>query len=628
MKNLWKCLFCSGNSAADEETEIEFREASTLPIHIFFGSETGTASTFANILKQEAENEGLNAQIVDLENFHPDSFLQVRLGFFMVATRGEGDPTDNAIKFTEWLTSPERSKNTLKKLKFTIFGLGNREYDIFCGQGKRVNEQLEKLGAERIFPYGEGDANANMEEDFNTWKKNIWGVFKRRFNIIDSPFKNQMRMANQPPPYLIKIEKSQNMDAHTISANRDGKKYDFHAKQYLASSSCKVTSLKELRQNPSEGSTLHIEIDCGTLAYRTAQNLHVFPENCPEKVKKIANLLKVDLDDSITLSQIEENSQLPFPSPISVKTYLTKFCDFSGLIRKKQLQEIAKFCKDEKLRSHLVFLTTDEGQSEFNEKIYTQMKGLLDIIVEYEIAMPFENLILMSSVIQPRIYTIASSSKKFPNSIHLCLTLHALTSLDGQTQHGLSSSFFSRLYNDQLQGRELPKINISVKDSTFLLPTEPQIPIIMVAAGSGIAPFKGFLEEQTYFTEKNPTNKFGQMVLFFGCRKKDSDYLYKETFEKYCQTKLLDDFHVAFSREKDKKCYVQDMVERNGELVMNLLFKQKGTLYVCGSGHMGKDLTRVLSQLVSTFFKISLEEGTNKIKELESNKTIIKEVWS
>jgi len=120
------------------------------PIHIFFGSQTGTASNFAKILGEEAEKEGFEPKVVDLIDFDPQSFVEkTRLCVFLMATHGEGDPTDNAKKFAEWIGNEEMDKNILKNLKFTVFGLGNKQYQFYNAQGKRTNQHLERLGGER-----------------------------------------------------------------------------------------------------------------------------------------------------------------------------------------------------------------------------------------------------------------------------------------------------------------------------------------------------------------------------------------------------------------------------------------------------------------------------------------------
>lgn len=200
----------------------------------------------------------------------------------------------------------------------------------------------------RVYKYGEGDDNENLEDDFNTWKEGIWEELKK-FAQVSAPngeeaangTKSASKSASGGLPFTLRVDNSlKEIDLENYDHKNDPKDYDFQAKQYLASSLVNFTCIRELRQRTDDGSTLHVEIDCASagLSYKTAQNLAVYPENSGSLVHKAADLLNLNLDDVFDLEQnLDGNAKgkfkYPIPSPLSVRTYLTKFCDLQSALR-------------------------------------------------------------------------------------------------------------------------------------------------------------------------------------------------------------------------------------------------------------------------------------------------------
>ncbi|CAM9678735.1 unnamed protein product, partial [Hapterophycus canaliculatus] len=145
-------------------------------ITIYFGSQTGTAECFAQIVAAEGVGHGFKTTVVDLEDFHEKELASVEKAVFIMATYGDGDPTDNANAFYNWVANKEGdlSSEHLKKLNYTVFGLGNTQYEHFNLAGRTIYQDLQKLGAQRMFEYGEGDDDDQLEEDFEAWKENMW----------------------------------------------------------------------------------------------------------------------------------------------------------------------------------------------------------------------------------------------------------------------------------------------------------------------------------------------------------------------------------------------------------------------------------------------------------------------
>lgn len=191
-----------------------------------------------------------------------------------------------------------------------------------------------------MYKYGEGDDDGTLEDDFNEWKTDLWEELKK---VVDVSFVTGGTQPNENKhalPFVLTITKEKEIDFEQYDHTKDQKNYEFQMKQYLTSTSAQITGMRELRQKTDDGSSLHIEIDCGSVgvSYTTASNMSLFPENCPNLVEKATKLLKLDPD---TVFTIKENKDMdkgikfkyPFPTPLSVRTYLTKFCDLMGPIR-------------------------------------------------------------------------------------------------------------------------------------------------------------------------------------------------------------------------------------------------------------------------------------------------------
>jgi len=273
-----------------------------------------------------------------------------------------------------------------------------------------------------------------------------------------------------------------------------------------------------------------------------------------------------------------------------------------------------------------LYLASNEGKFDFETQISKEFKSLYDIIIEKQIRIPITQFIRLSSLIPPRYYTIASSSVKHPQNIHLCCSVLQINLPNKSTKTGQCSSFFNRIHTD-FQAQKPSKVRIFVKDSTFLLPQDSTFPVIMVGPGAGLAPFRGFIQEKEELEAKNENKTWGELTLFFGCRKGNTDYLYKEELEKAKENGTIVNLHVAFSREQEKRIYVQQLIAQEKEELLKLIFQKNATIYLCGSTEMGKQVMKEFSKLAAAHFKCNLIQSAIKIEEMEKQKRIIKELW-
>eukprot|EP00944_MAST-04C_sp_MAST-4C-sp1_P014518 g14518.t1 len=624
---------------------------------IYFGSQTGTAEEFAKTLEKEGKTNGFDAKVVDLEDFEPEDMQNDNIAVFAMATYGEGDPTDNAIDFNKWIKdkNKELDDDFFQNLKYTVFGLGNRQYEHFNKMGRYIDKRLEALGAKRVFNYGEGDDDQNLDEDFDTWREDLWPSLRSQFISRDSrgSFGNTIDADSLAEPeleyqivYIDQVDDAARMQSSISKArNRcisqanepsSGIKIDLGSKQYFRAMEATVVSVEELRQNTVTTCTKHVEIDLGqNLSYMTADNLNVCCENDPSVVEHICkdlivldDMLSGDIDRHFLLQRKgdsgKSNDKPLFPSPCTIRQAIANYCDITSTVRKSMLATLAYFAEDLSEKEALVRMTTKDGKDEFHNFIVEPQRTITELLEHFSsIKIPFLNLIELLPRLQAREYTISSSSLVQPQvcSVTVSVVNDSKTpGINGENRYhrGVCSNFLNEVRVGQV-------VNVYVKPSSFRLPKDPKVPVVMVGPGTGVAPMRAFLQERQHL--KHVKNvEIGRTCLFFGCRRSDEDFIYESEMLQYTQDGTLTDLFTAFSRENAlKKVYVQNLMIEQSDLIYELVCKRNGYFYVCGATTMGNDVYKTLEKVlvdrgvgdVSTYLS-SMKESGRYVQELWS----------
>jgi NADPH-ferrihemoprotein reductase len=319
-----------------------------MKIGIFVGSQTGTAQEFAETLESEGSDAGFECTVIDLEEFEPEMFMEYGRLIFCVATYGEGDPCDNANDFDAWVKEEKRDEY-FEDVKYTVFGLGNRQYEHYNAQGRFVDKTLESFGAKRMYPYGEGDDDGTLEEDFESWKAKLWTTLRRNELGLESEDTSSKLPKPATLPFVAKtstIQKQQNGNSRHRRPSADAR-IGLVSKPYFEIIPLKVVKNVELRQTLELGSTRHVELDIkGTnlASYRTADNLGIIPCNRESSVKSLATHLGYDLDRVFELvpnPDCKKDGKLIFPTPCSVREALSMYCDLHASPSRPFLRTLA-----------------------------------------------------------------------------------------------------------------------------------------------------------------------------------------------------------------------------------------------------------------------------------------------
>lgn len=598
-------------------------------MNVFFGSQTGTAEGFARIVQSEGQKKGFDAKLLDLEDFDAELLTSpdTKLSVFMVATYGEGDPTDNAAKFYEWLKNGngELADNFLASAKFCVFGLGNKDYESYNKMGRDVDAMLAKLGGIRVFEYGEGDDSGTLEEDFEKWRAMLWPAITQQFN--PNAQSSAVEEANEKVNLKFRCVSSKSSKAKMPPVNQIQNSTKF----FFSAPSVRLTTCAELRSDAASGSTVHIEVDIkGTgLSYQTADNLAVLHENTSEVVEQFALTCGgFNLDECVALEPSEDADDFkhPFPSPCSVRHLLTHYVDLQAIPRRGVLAQLGAYLSDKQQKQWLQGITSMAQKDAFAREIEQEGRSYASLLgAELSSCVaPLEDLLHILPTIQPRDYTIASSSSVHPTSIHLTVSVTQRISPSGATVEGLCSNFLKRLISTGSQ-----TCKVFVRESSFRLPKSLNTPVIMVGPGSGIAPMRALLQERKHQAAKQ-NNSEAVNVLYFGCRARETDFLYREELEAAQNEGTLTSLQVAFSREQAEKVYVQDLIRRpeNASYLCKLIVEQGAFVFVCGATAMGQSVLEAFAEILAAEKGVSTSAGHDLIKDMQKKHTYVQELWS
>ena len=624
-------------------------------ISIYYGTQTGTAESFARELEREGDENGFLVHVVDLEDVKVEELLAdnrkdadsgISRAFFLTSTYGEGEPTDNTVDFVarlkeiskiEVIASEEEKKEgelestegedvDLSALHYGVFGLGNREYEHFNAIGKFFNSALERSGATRVVELGLGDDCQDLEGDFETWKDSkFWPALKKLYindaaaldRLEHAAPKEELPSSSYAVEYFSKPQKPLNIPLEKVHGS---------SRHYFSSFDCPIQQIRELRSSDDPGSTVHVEIDVSKakgINYETADNLGVLPINQNDVVESVAASMGFDLNAvfSVKAAEGHEWHGAPFPMPISVRECLTRYCDLTSAPRRSDLKLLSSYAKDPTDKKALLRMASKEGKTEYRKKIVDAHFGLVDVLrMCPSIEASLEHFLNFCPLLQTRFYTISSSSSVHPKSIHLTVSVTEAQRKNGSVFKGVCSSHIAGLKPGDL-------IRVFNRSSTFRLPKDASKPILMVGPGTGVAPFRALLQERSHQKTKLK-QPVGENVLYFGCKKRSLDFLYEDELSSFQESGILTTLHLAFSREQKEKVYVQDLLAQNAKETWKLIDQDGGHIYVCGGVKMGNDVMDALKKIVSDEGNMSLDGAKEFLSKLSAEGRYVQELWA
>lgn len=553
----------NGLKAGKTRNIVEKMEESGKNCVIFYGSQTGTAEDYASRLAKEGSQRfGLKTMVADLEDYdyeNLDKFPEDKVAFFVLATYGEGEPTDNAVEFYQFLTGDEPAFESgasaddkpLSPLRYVAFGLGNNTYEHYNSMVRNVDKALTKLGARRIGDAGEGDDGAGtMEEDFLAWKEPMWVALAEEMGLEE-------REATYEPVFAVIEDESLTPDDETVYLGEPNQNHlQGTNKGPFSAHNPFIAPIVESRElfTAKDRNCLHMEIDVSgsNLSYQTGDHIAVWPTNAGAEVDRFLKVFGLweKRNTVIKIKGLDVTAKVPFPTPTTYDAAARYYMEICAPVSRQFMATIANFAPNEETKTQLSRFGSEKDL--FHEKVSNQCvniaQALENLTSEPFSAVPFSLLIEGLNKIQPRYYSISSSSLvqkdkisitavvesvRIPGAAHMVkgVTTNYLLALK-QKQHGDPNpdphglTYAITGPRNKYDGIHVP---VHVRHSNFKLPSDPSKPIIMVGPGTGVAPFRGFVQERAALAAQG--QQVGPTVLFYGCRKSTEDFLYQDEWK-------------------------------------------------------------------------------------------------
>ncbi|XP_026495068.1 NADPH--cytochrome P450 reductase isoform X1 [Vanessa tameamea] len=619
----------AGSIQVTENSFIKKLQSSGRSLVVFYGSQTGTGEEFAGRLAKEGIRYKMKGMVADPEECDMEELTKLRdipnsLAVFCLATYGEGDPTDNAMDFIEWL----KNDPDLSGLNYAVFGLGNKTYEHYNAVAIYVDKRLEELGASRVYEVGLGDDDANIEDDFITWKEKFWPSVCEKFNIEstgEEELTRQFRLITHVTEELKPNEIFTGEIARLLSLQNQRPPYD--AKNpFLA----QVKVNRELHKG-GDRSCLHIELDISNsnMRYEAGDHVAVYPINDSNLVDRLGLLTGANLDEVFSLINTDHEStkKNPFPCPTSYRTALSHYIEITALPRTHILRELVEYCTDEEDKKRLLLMATNsqEGKALYQSFVVDACRNIVHILEDVKSCKPpLDHLCELLPRLQPRYYSISSSPKMYPETVHVTAVVVKYKTPTGRVNKGVTTTWLAE--NKPEPGKPFPRVPVYIRKSQFRLPLQCQTPILMVGPGTGLAPFRGFLQERAHARASG--KPVGDTILYFGCRHRDQDYIYQEELEEYEKNGDVI-LHTAFSRDQAQKVYVTHLLENNLDQIWDVLGKRNGHFYICGDAkNMAVDVRNIVIKAIIEKGGRTEAEALQFIKKLESMKKYSSDVWS
>lgn len=538
-------------------------------ITVISASQTGNARRVSEQLRDDLTAAGLSVTLVNAGDYKFKQIAQEKLLLVVASTQGEGEPPEEAVALHKYLFSKKAPQ--LTGTAFAVFGLGDTSYENFCQTGKDFDTRLGELGAERLLD--RADADVDFKAAAEAWRKQVVEVLKQRVPQA-TPAQAQASVAGSVAQVLSSPYSKESPLTATLAVNQ------------------KITGRN------SDKDVRHLEIDLGDsdLSYQPGDALGVWYHNDPDLVEEIIGLVWRTGDEKITL-----NGQT-----LTLREALTDHLELTQNTT-VIVEKYASLSRDERL----IELLADKHQLQQ----YAQTTPLPDMIRQAPADLDAEQLVALLRPLTPRLYSIASAQEEVGSEVHITVGV-VRYDIEGRARTGGASGYLA----DRLEEEGELRVFIEHNDN-FRLPANPQTPVIMIGPGTGIAPFRAFIQQRA------AEGAEGLNWLFFGNPHFTEDFLYQVEWQRYVKEGVLSRIDLAWSRDQNHKVYVQDKLREQGAEVWRWI--EKGAhIYVCGDANrMAKDVEQALLELLAEHGGMDAEQADEFLSELRVERRYQRDVY-
>lgn len=538
-------------------------------ITVLYGSETGNAQSLAELLDERLTENGYTVTLSSMDAFKTKELKKVEDLFIVSATHGEGDPPDNAITFHEFLHGRKAPK--LEGLRYSVLALGDESYEFFCQTGKDFDARLAELGGERLTD--RVDCDLDFDEPAENWMQNV-------LEALSGPNDNRAAVAET---------------TETVQSAKE-KKYS-KSNPYEA----EVLENINLTGRGSNKEVRHVELllDNYGEGFEPGDCLAIIPENDPVIVTQLISLL--GWDPELTVEIDNKGNTASLTDAFTLHFEITKLT--IPLVKK-----LAELVNDESLNEKLA----EDGWVQ----AYVEGRDLIDFFKAYNASNIQPNDLLEALRKLPaREYSIASSYRANPDEVHITVGAVRYNAHD-RDREGVCSIQLA----ERVQPGDTVKMYLK-KNPNFKFPFEEDKKVIMIGPGTGVAPFRSYLEEREELDLK------GNTWLLFGEQHFTTDFLYQTDWQTWLEDGILSKLDVAFSRDTDEKVYVQHRIEENSELFFQWL-EEGAAIYVCGDEkYMAKDVNEAILRVIAKEGNMSEADAEAYLNQMKTEKRYQRDIY-
>ena len=540
--------------------------AVTPELTVLFGSESGNSEGLADQTVKTAAKSGFKAKAVSMGDINPAKLKGIENLLVIVSTWGEGDPPENSVDFVSTLMSDKAPQ--LTGTRFSVLSLGDTSYEHFCKTGIDVDARLEALGAQRI--YDRKDCDVDFDDDYAAWSKGALAALSALVTVAPAAPVSSAAPVTTTVKYSRKNPFPSKLNERVLLNGRGSAKETIH---------------------------LEFNLEGSGLTYEAGDALAVIPHNAQDVVDAILVATQLDGSSIVTLKDGE----------CTLGDALTRKLDVTAISLPvlKRYNEIAQ-------DAILAALITDKEAL----KEYTWGREIIDVLTDFPAkSITADQLAGTMRKLPPRLYSIASSPKAHPGEVHLTVGVVRYDS-NGRERKGVCSTYLA----DRIE--EGSAIDVFVTPNKhFKVPANPDAPLIMVGPGTGIAPFRAFIEE------RQATEAKGKNWLIFGDQHYLTDFLYQTEWQSYLEDGVLTKLDVAFSRDQAEKVYVQDRMRENAKELYAWL-EEGASFCVCGdASRMAHDVDQALHDVIAQEGSMSEAAAADYVKQLKADKRYVRDVY-
>jgi sulfite reductase alpha subunit-like flavoprotein len=491
--------------------------------------------------------------------------------------------------------------------EYAVFGLGDSSYARYNEAAKLFDSKLSSLGFKRLCPTGYGDDRHadKYETGFETWLPELWSALKAEEHVDEStplfPL-NAIEIVASPPEEIlgkvrvVPIPRQQTFQLELV-ANRRITPEDYDR------------SLNHMTFQESSANS-------GDLSYLLGDALAVYPRNDPEKIEVFLKDLGIDGSKAVIIRSPKRHFELLRDRPVLVSQLLGEFFDIFGRCPLSVYKDLARIVDSPEKKENLKNLIND------SDALFTRnSRGITiaDTILEFHPSASLEDIVNLVPLIKPRLYSIASAYRQAKGTVDLLIVQHDWDSGSSGVRRGLCSQYLQNLTPGEL-------VMVGVVGGTFHLPMSNTVPIVMAGLGSGIAPFRSFIQDRVMAVRDGETA--GPVMLFYGCRHEKKDYAFREELRELERQGVITRLSPAFSRDQEHRAYVQQRILEHAEEVYQNLIENNGYFYLCGqAGSAVSDIEKAIKTAFVSAGSVSEAEAVDLISQMKEEGRYCVEVY-